>query len=1166
MTAQARKKHLRKDGVRPAESPDARQRRASDPARSAWVGASAGTGKTKVLTDRVLRLLLPRENGSPGTEPHRILCLTFTKAAAGEMRNRIGNKLARWAAADEKILREDLEKLLGRAARNEEIGAARRLFASVVDAPGGLKIMTIHSFCQSVLGRFPLEAGLPPHFEPLEDEAAQAVLAQARGEIMAQARAAPDTDTGTAFRKLAAAASEEALSALIDNIVRERRQTRDILKKNGGAAGFESALAETLDVEDGVDARGILYNACADGAFDAEALRSMAEILSEHGSPKKDGDAARAVLSWLSMNHTGRFSAFPAYRAAFIKKDGDARADVPGKKVLAAFPEAGRVFSDEAQRILAIEDRIKAAECADLTAALFRFGGAVQERYEQMKSVRAALDFDDLIIRTMELLKKDNMAGWVMYKLDGGIDHVLVDEAQDTNPEQWDTIAALCNDFFSGTGAREESARTVFAVGDKKQSIYGFQRAAPEMFEEMRAFFSGRALAAKTAVTQESMTTSFRSVPAVLQFVDAAFAPDAMRGGIDDLPLHHESARAGHAGLVEIWPLFQMPDKNDNDPWTPPVTVRESRGSGARLAEHIGQTVRNWLDKGEMLPARGRAIRPGDIMILMRSRSALVGQIIRALKTRNIPVGGLDRIALGKELAVQDLLAAAQFALLPSDDLTLACLLKSPFIGWDDGRLEKLAANRAGTLWDELAGNESFSNIVIWLRQIISLAAMAHPYEFFDYILHTNCPGAPDNRSGLYALTERLGHEAIDPVEEFLNATMSFERDNIPSLQDFLIWTDRGKSDIKREQEEAGGYVRIMTVHGAKGLQAPVVVLPDTVRSASSGGRDSRLYWPAKTGLPVPLWAPRKSAECRLFSQTRQAMDEKQDEEYKRLFYVALTRAEDRIYVGGSAGRSAANPQSWHNYALAAAERIKEMESAPFTSKFFPDAPPMLRFGDEQKTGPQDPSAPQKTGADPQGVLPDTGWAYINAPEERAGRVITPSHAASNAGEPAAASPGGRDAYRFRRGIVTHKLLQHLPDLPVERRRSAAELFVAAHAADLPADMRKDIVNEVINIIENITFAPLFGSGSMAEVPVTGQAENAVVSGQIDRLLVTDSEVWIVDYKSNRPPPIRAEDVPSSYKVQMKCYGDIVSKIYKGRKVKTFLLWTDGPRMMEIDT
>lgn len=1166
MIVQAHKKQIQADGAAQPESPNAIQCRAADPAHSVWVGASAGTGKTKVLTDRVLRLLLPRDDGKPGTEAHRILCLTFTKAAAGEMRNRIGKRLAQWAATDEKSLRGDIGNLLGREPIDAEIAAARRLFASVVDAPGGLKIMTIHSFCQSVLGRFPLEADLPPHFEPLEDGAAKAMLARARGEVMARAHAEPETDIGTAFRKLAATAGEDILSGLIEDIVRERRQTQNIMEKHGGAKGFKSALARTLGVEDGTDAQGILGKACADGAFDAETLRRTAKILAEHGSPKKDGGAAQAILSWLALNHGGRIAAFPAYRAAFIKSDGEARADVPGKKVLAAFPETGRVFSVEAQRILDMEDRMKAAECADLTAALFLFGETVLARYEQIKYMHAGLDFDDLILRTMDLLKKDNMAGWVMYKLDGGIDHVLVDEAQDTNPEQWDTIAALCDDFFSGTGARDEAARTVFAVGDEKQSIYGFQRAAPEMFRKMRTYFSGRAEAAKAVLTQEAMITSFRSVPAVLRFVDTAFAPDAMRGGIDDLPLRHESARKDHAGRIEVWPLFETPDKDDSDPWAPPVAVRESRSGGARLAEHIGQTIKDWLDmdNGELLPARGRVIRPGDIMILVRSRSALVGQLIRALKTRNIPVGGLDRIALGRELAVQDLLAAAQFALLPSDDLTLACLLKSPFVGWDDARLEKIAARREFTLWDELAQNESYRNIVLWLRQLISLTKTAHPYEFFDYVLHGRCPGAADGRSGLHTLTERLGPEALDPVEELLNATMSFERDNMPSLQDFLIWMGRGESDIKREQEEAGGYVRVMTVHGAKGLQAPVVILPDTVRSSSSGNRDSRLYWPTKTQLPVPLWAPRKDAECRMFAEKRQAVGQMQDEEYRRLFYVALTRAEDRLYIGGCAGRGTANPESWYNYARAATEGINEMQSVPFASKFFPDAPPLLRFEENQKAAPKDQPATQKYETMPQAPLPDGAWLYTNAPEESALRILSPSRAAANTGEPAAASPGGSDAYRFRRGVVTHKLLQHLPDMPSGKRRGAAELFVAAHAADLPADTRKSIVNEVMAVIENPAFAPLFGPGSMAEVPLTGRTDDTVVSGQIDRLLVTDSEIWIVDYKSNRPPPKHAKDVSPAYKAQMKCYSDIVSKIYKNRKIRTFLLWTDGMRMMEI--
>lgn len=1149
-----------------ATGPDESQRRASDPARSVWVGASAGSGKTKVLTDRVLRLFLPRADGTPGTKPHRILCLTFTKAAASEMRLRLSSRLSEWAVMEDEHLARELADLFGHEPDDKAIDAARRLFAAVTDAPGGLNIMTIHSFCQSVLGRFPLEAGLPPHFGALDEAAAAALFSRARNDIVARAQCSTDSPEGRALHAVAAAAAEDGFDALLQNIAGESRAFRELLQKHGGMDGLSRAVYETLDLAPGESGESVVAAACRKGQFDERGLRESCRVMAECGTASTDHPAAAAIQNWLDAPEEKRVRLWPSYRGAFLTKEGEPRKNVPTKKPKEAFPDIAHIVGAEAQRITGIEDRRKAALCGALTGHLMVLGNAVLGRYEDLKTARAALDFDDLVNKALSLLERRGMADWVMFKLDGGIDHILIDEAQDTNPEQWRIVAALCDDFFSGRGAREDSGRTVFAVGDEKQSIYSFQRAAPEKFREMRAFFSERVQAAKQNLAQEEMNVSFRSVPAVLAAVDETFKPDSVREGLGSLPLRHESFRAGQAGLVEIWPVFATPEREDRGGWELPVTVRAAQGGGAKLADHIGITIKNWLDSGEELTARGRAIAPGDIMILVRRRSAFVGQLVRSLKTRGIPVGGADRMVLRGQLAVQDLIAAAQFALLPSDDLSLACVLKSPLVGWDDAALERVAAGRSGALWREIQ-NCADKNVSAYLQRLVSFARNnSAPYEFFSMILSTPCPA--DARGGLHALTGRLGAEAVDPVEEFLNMALSSGQDDLPTLENFLLSFMRGDSEIKREQEESGGCVRIMTVHGAKGLQAPVVFLPDTLRAAGAlpGSAGQRLLWPDKSGLNAPLWSPRGDADCALYARTRTKLEARQDEEYRRLLYVAMTRTEDRLYICGHTGRRAPAPENWHAYIWRALEGMEDVEREPFPA--VTDGA-LLRLRGEQgapvKGDSRKPAPPSAARSAADTAFP---WLYTQAPAEKPGtRPLSPSRVAgARVAEPPVFSPrAGQDLYRFRRGIVTHKLLQFLPDVANGNILFAARRFVDTNATDLPEAIRASIVRETVAILENPDFAPLFGQGATAEVPVSGIIDGTPISGQIDRLLVTDSEIWIADYKTNRPPPTDESGIPETYRLQMKYYSDIVSNIYKNKHVRCFLIWTDGPRMMELN-
>lgn len=1118
------------------------QRKAADPAVSVWVDASAGAGKTKVLTDRLLRLFLI------GTNPSRLLGLTFTNAASAEMSNRLRARLGRWAVLDTADLKVELTELTGQPVDEAMLARARGLFNVVLDAPGGVKVQTLHAFCQSVLSRFPLEAGVPPQFQLLDEREAGEILFSARERMMLTAREGRDPELACALRDITAYGQEGDFADLMAELARERGRLMRLLRRYGDLEGVLAELRRVMSVSVTDDLATTLVAACEESAFDGKALREVAAVMLR--GAKTDQQNGAKIAAWLSSSN--RAAGIDDYRTAFFTGKGNRLAKPCHGPTLKEMPEAADILLAEAARLEALQDRLNAIRVYHATAAMLRLGFAVLGEYQSTKEHRALLDFDDLILKTCDLLNTREAAAWVLYKLDGGIDHILIDEAQDTNPDQWWVVEALAGDFFAGESVRSLT-RTVFAVGDTKQSIYSFQRADPAGFERGRTLFSGRSRAAGLPWEDVRLDVSYRSVEAVLQAVDAVFSrPAALAGvGSERRRLQHRAHRVGQGGLVELWPLPEDSPPDETDDWAPPVNYRLAQSGEARLAVAIADKIAFWLSSGEKLESQGRPIRPGDILVLLRRRTAFLDTLVRALKQRGIPVAGADRMVLTEELAVMDMMALGHFLLVPEDDLNLAALLKSPLFGVTEEQLFTLCHGRKGSVWRALRDQASFdpvmAEIATELQALLAGVDYERPYELFAEVLNA--------RGGRRKLLARLGLDAGDPLDEFLGLAIAYERSNVPSLQGFLHWLESGSAEIKRDMEQAGREVRIMTVHGAKGLQAPIVFLPDTTQIPT---QLSSVLWPAADG--VPLWAPRRSMEDNIFAAARLLATIAREEEHNRLLYVAMTRAEDRLYVCGWPVRGGTASGSWYDLisdGLAGVASVVPLELGAGAGAWSGDGMRLI--------------TPQRITAPAAGPIVDEAHIIVpeflrHAPaaEPVPATPLVPSR--PNEPDPPARSPfDPADPIIFVRGRLTHRLLQTLPDLAPDQWEASCRRYLAARVHGLDEAAQAQIAAEVLNVLHDPEFGALFGPGSRAEVPIVGLVGGQALSGQIDRLLVTDDAVRVIDFKSNRPPPLLVQDVSPVYFRQMAAYRAALAAIYPDRPIICALLWTCGARLMELD-
>jgi ATP-dependent helicase/nuclease subunit A len=1142
------------------------QRIAADPAISAFVTANAGSGKTKTLIDRVARLLLA------GSSPEAILCVTYTKAAAAEMQRRLFERLGEWCVTPDVKLRGQLGALEGRdpaGFSHRQLSEARGLFAKALETPGGLKIQTIHAFCEKLLRRFPLEAGVSPGFQVMDDSAAAAI---AEGALRQVATYVTDHDDAfaMAYARFSVALDFASFEAMFATFETQRGAIGDYLAKVGGLQGAVEDIWKVCGFHYGASSvEDVTAEAMAE--LDRDLWRSVADVLlngtktdikcagqlrAVASDPAADLDQALAAL--FTEKGAGTPMTWPA-KTSGLKSREDLR-----ERLLA-----------EQERLAEAREWLRAARVAEDSADALRLAALYVTSHQIEKDARGALDFADLIDKTKVLLTEKVDAAWVLYKLDGGIDHILLDEAQDTAPEQWAILRALTSDFFAGAGAVRwraqhpgpdggEDVRTLFVVGDEKQSIYSFQGADPQRLLAETQSYIAQITDVGRVGKAVPLITSYRSTVEVLSFVDALFSAPETRSGVpapagEDV-VRHQPFRIDHKGCVDLWPLERELPGEEREAWDTPLDAESEHGANRRLAEKIAVEIQALIARGDAVfdkeTRQWRPAHPGDILVLVRRRKALFEEVLRALKRRGVPVAGADRLSLSAHIVFDDLLALGRFCLFPDDDLTLAALLKSPFCGLSDDDLYALAKGRPATLWkavnDRAGEHPQWSAARDLLRWALAESRRKQPFEFYALLL-----GRVDEtvRSNRAKVLTRLGEEAAEALDEFLAQILAAEQRGVRDLE--ALVADFASLDIvvKREMEGARQEVRVMTAHGSKGLEAPIVFLPET--TMKGGARGSPLMQTEAGGF---LWCASKANDCEASTMARERREKKDAEEALRLYYVALTRARDRLILCGriDARTKDENVGGWYAAAQAAFAH--------------PDIEPGVReVGDEgrKRFGPDPMKAEAVAPRLAPTPVPTPPWTLAPAaPETPAARYAAPStledEARGSAPSPLAAVSG---LGRYRRGEIIHRLLQILPDLEPMGRGTAADRLLAAER-DLTDDQRAEMASAAFGVLEDPRFAAVFGPGSRAEVSVAGGARGLPgalkISGRVDRLVVTPDRVLVVDYKTNRPSPDRIENADPAYLSQMAVYAAVLAEVFPDRPIQAAIVWTDGPKLMAV--
>lgn len=1128
----------------------------SNPQNSAWVSANAGSGKTHVLTQRVIRLMLA------GNAPDKILCLTFTKAAAANMKNRVFSTLSQWTMLEDKNLDEEIFKTTNQKANPKTRQRARQLFALALDTPGGLKIQTIHAFCESLLHQFPLEANVPGHFEALQEIEQANMLSQARSQVLS----GKQSEAAKHYAALIPFATDSTIENGLNAIISMRQ---NFLNWIGASVEIAlSKLYEKLGVTLGESKEDIYNTTILNILTDFKDIPSITAIAA---SSDKKTDIELAQAFQVLVENKEPEESFEQVRAVLLTKTDTLRKSMVTDFVKKQLPDAEETLNQIASHVLKGIEKIKALQLLQNSYHLFKIGEAVLELYENMKRQRGVIDFDDQIEKCAILLTRSEIREWIRYRLDRGIDHLLVDEAQDTSPKQWEIINAITGDFHSGETATDLN-RTVFVVGDEKQSIFSFQGAEPSEFDRQRKRLEKNVLAADKQFHSGQLDLSFRSTQDVLHAVDAVFSHPENLTGLTQSgePPVHDAVRSNHPGEVQVWPLFVQEQGEQTESWLDPVDKKPADDPAVLLANQISDTIKDWV--GTTLPGMEKPLTFGDILVLVRKRDRFITAFTRTMKDKGLAIAGADRLTLTDHIAVEDLLAMGRVVLLPQDNLSLACVLKGIFFNIDEDTLFALSYERGElSLYDQIVRishdekhpqSEISASILKQLNMIFKVGRSSSVFDFYAYLL-----GKLEGRKKILG---RLGMEAEDVLDSFLDEALTFTNDRNGGLETFITELTNAEPIIKREVELDRDEVRILTVHSSKGLEARVVFLIDHCGAAwSERHRPEILTIHDETHKNGYLWLTGKDQHVSATVESAALISEAAEAEYRRLLYVGMTRAADRLIVCGFKGVSEPNYPYWH--------RMVETALSDTSTEIINGAGEVtgLRWVSKEQTAiePKTADGNNETLKDPK-TTPEWLWIPAKA-DPPLPRPLTPSGAYAlidreNLSDETLKfdTKAEVNSIAIQKGNATHKLFEVLPNIKPEDRHTLAKDYLDKTCTALSASQRDAILQSVFNVFSDERFKVFFEGEAQAEVSLAGRLDiksgSMLVTGQIDRLIISKTQVTILDYKTNRQVPKNLQETPDEYITQLALYRDLVARIYKGKSIMSALLWTQTPELMII--
>ncbi len=1061
---------------------------AINPNFSVWVNASAGTGKTKILIDRVLRLLLENKRN--------ILCLTFTNAAANEMENRIHSILSKWAICSDSVLAADLEQLdffpmssqcvtLGSRKNKDYLTRARRLFSELENL--GLTIQTIHAFCYKLISSFPIEAGIAPNCTLSECKELHSII----------------------FNKVL---HNETVQDDINLIATEidENKLRDLLYtlcvKRSASANDSKYIKDKLSAPDEIhDLQSETI----------EHVERLAEILSE-GS-KRDQSYSEILYSTVipagiqkKRTSVTRWNDTKVENLAkvFLKSESHEKKSISSiatKSILEKFKDAEQIIESVQNVVFTHIRDMNSYQIFKRTSSLLGVFKVYIDLYNSEKSKNALLDYNDIINLATNLLSNPNYKDWILFNLDQKIDHILVDEAQDNSISQWKIITNLCDEFFAGN----DEKRTLFVVGDVKQSIYRFQGANPHLFNYMQQYFHTKTGGRDWISCQ--LEKSFRSTPEVLMLVDRIFNNFRAEISFNDNEIKHVPHRENDQGYIEIWPALPRRKEKEQQALQIPLTCRENYIIADRLlAQTIANRIHNWLNEGRILVAKDRHIEPRDIMILVRQRNVLVDYIISELKKANVPVVGRDYFRIMDYIAVQDLIALAEFLLLQANDLALANALKSPLFNFTEDDLFNIAYDRKEhSLWERI---QDYS-VVIYseLNYLINLSRIESPLALFTHIL----------RTGKKKFAARLGLECFEVLDEFMNLVLQFEN---PSLQAFVQWIKENNPEIKNDMQSERNAVRIMTIHKSKGLQAPIVFLVDT--NTVPRNSESIIF----DGTEVPFWCGKNNnAYCDQVKREKKLEDYN---EYLRLLYVALTRAEDELYI---LSKEPVQKGSWYDLITKYGEPYEKKQR---------DLQPI--FKEKVEVLCVNANYPyiykKRDYFDVPVISLPPALAHSSVSSQR---VTLESSEKEGAEWIPVSATWMTDGYA--RGLIIHSILQYMPKIEKERRKNWVRKYL-----DNISEDKDEIYSKILAFNEKYGY--LFDLEGKSEITLSGTIDGKSVLVRLDRLCITQDKAIIIDYKSHRNVSV---SLLNEIKKQMLIYKTLVQEIYPNKQVECVVIWVE---------